>query len=211
MPRPLYRTKICVKAVYSRDRDTLPMKAPRIQLERIVDYRTLAALRYQIRRFLRTREVAARAARVEPQHYLVLLQIKGLVEDEQPATVGALAERLQLRHHTVVELVDRLATKGLVVRRRSPADRRQVVVELRPAGRCGAEAARPVFHRGTAHRRAGLGGRLDEADRPNHRRAPGPSQARSLSEAGSWPRRTLRLRNRPWPHGGGRPDDRAID
>ena len=71
---------------------------------------------------------------VEPQHYLVLLQIKGLVEDEQPATVGALAERLQLRHHTVVELVDRLATKGLVVRRRSPADRRQVVVELRPAG-----------------------------------------------------------------------------
>ncbi len=110
------------------------MKAPRIQPERTVDYRTLAALRYQIRRFLRTREVAARAAGVEPQHYLMLLQIKGLEEDEQPATVGALAERLQLRHHTVVELVDRLATKGLVVRRRSPSDRRQVVVELRPAG-----------------------------------------------------------------------------
>jgi DNA-binding MarR family transcriptional regulator len=110
------------------------MKAPRIQPERTVDYRTLAALRYQIRRFLRTREVAARATGVEPQHYLLLLQIKGLEEDEQPATVGALAERLQLHHHTVVELVDRLATKGLVVRRRSPADRRQVVVELRPAG-----------------------------------------------------------------------------
>lgn len=110
------------------------MKAPRIQLEQSVDYRTLAALRYQIRRFLRTREVAARAAGVEPQHYLLLLQIKGLEEDEQPATVGALAERLQLRHHTVVELVDRLGTKGLVVRRRSPSDRRQVVVELRPAG-----------------------------------------------------------------------------
>ena len=109
------------------------MKAPRIQLERTVDYRTLAALRYQIRRFLRSREVAARAAGVEPQHYLLLLQIKGL-EDEQPATVGALAERLQLRHHTVVELVDRLATKGLVVRRRSRSDRRQVVVALRPAG-----------------------------------------------------------------------------
>ena len=110
------------------------MKAPRIQLEQSVDYRTLAALRYQIRRFLRAREVAARAAGVEPQHYLLLLQIKGLEEDEQPATVGALAERLQLRHHTVVELVDRLGTKGLVARRRSPSDRRQVVVELRPAG-----------------------------------------------------------------------------
>lgn len=110
------------------------MKAPRVQPARSVDYRTLAALRYQIRRFLRTREVAARTAGVEPQHYLLLLQIKGLEEDEQPATVGALAERLQLRHHTVVELVDRLATKGLVMRRRSPADRRQVVVELRPPG-----------------------------------------------------------------------------
>jgi len=109
------------------------MKAARIQPERTVDYQTLAALRYQIRRFLRTREVAARAAGVEPQHYLLLLQIKGL-EGGQPATVGALAERLQLRHHTVVELVDRLATKGLVVRCRSRSDRRHVVVELRPAG-----------------------------------------------------------------------------
>ncbi len=57
-----------------------------------------------------------------------------MLEDEQPATVGTLAERFQLRHHTVVELVDRLATKGLVARRRSPADRRQVVVKLRSAG-----------------------------------------------------------------------------
>jgi DNA-binding MarR family transcriptional regulator len=109
------------------------MGVSRIQPVPSVDYRTLAELRYQIRRFLRTREVAARAAGVEPQHYLLLLQIKGL-EDGQPATVGALAERLQLRHHTVVELVDRLATKGLVARRRSPSDRRQVVVRLRPAG-----------------------------------------------------------------------------
>ncbi|HXJ83444.1 MAG TPA: MarR family transcriptional regulator [Candidatus Methylomirabilis sp.] len=101
--------------------------------EPAVDYRTLAELRYHIRRFLRAREDAARAAGVEPQHYLLLLQIKGL-EGERPPTVGALAERLQLRHHTVVELVDRLAARGMVARRRSPSDRRQVVVELRPAG-----------------------------------------------------------------------------
>jgi DNA-binding MarR family transcriptional regulator len=99
----------------------------------VVDYGTLAELRYQIRLFLRAREVAARAAGVEPQHYLLLLQVKGL-EGECPATVGALAERLQLRHHTVVELVDRLAAKGMVVRRRAPEDRRRVVVVLRPAG-----------------------------------------------------------------------------
>jgi len=98
-----------------------------------VDYRTLAELRYQVRRFLRTREVAARAAGVEPQHYLLLLQIKGL-EGARPATVGTLAERLQLRHHTVVALVDRLVTRGLVARQRTPSDRRQVVVKLRPAG-----------------------------------------------------------------------------
>jgi DNA-binding MarR family transcriptional regulator len=101
--------------------------------EDAVDYSTLAELRYQIRRFLRVREVAARAAGVEPQHYLVLLQIKGM-DRQQPITVGALAERLQLRHHTVVELVDRLAAKRMVARRRARSDRRQVVVELRPAG-----------------------------------------------------------------------------
>jgi DNA-binding MarR family transcriptional regulator len=98
-----------------------------------VDYGTLAELRYQIRRFLRAREIAARAAGIEPQHYLLLLQIKGL-EGKRSATVGALAERLQLRHHTVVELVDRLVIKRMVARRRAPLDRRQVVVELRAAG-----------------------------------------------------------------------------
>ena len=109
------------------------MKTPRMTAGQAVDYRTLAELRYQVRRFLRTREVAARAADVEPQHYLLLLQIKGL-EGARPATVGTLAERLQLRHHTVVALVDRLVTRGLVARQRTPSDRRQVVVKLRPAG-----------------------------------------------------------------------------
>ena len=109
------------------------MKTPRMTAGQAVDYRTLAELRYQVRRFLRTREVAARAAGVEPQHYLLLLQIKGL-EGARPATVGTLAERLQLRHHTVVALVDRLVTRGLVARQRTPSDRRQVVVKLRPAG-----------------------------------------------------------------------------
>jgi DNA-binding MarR family transcriptional regulator len=98
-----------------------------------VDYRTLADLRYQIRRFLRMREVAARAAGVEPQQYLLLLQVKGL-EGRGEATIGALAERLQAQHHGVVQLVDRLARRGMVERRRNGIDRRQVTVALRAPG-----------------------------------------------------------------------------
>jgi DNA-binding MarR family transcriptional regulator len=98
-----------------------------------VDFHALADLRYQIRRFLRLRELAARAAGIEPQQYLLLLQVKGL-DRREPATLSALAERLQLRHHSVVQLVDRLARRGLVERRRTGADRRAVVVALRPEG-----------------------------------------------------------------------------
>ena len=98
-----------------------------------LDYRALADLRYQIRRFLRVREIAARAAGVEPQQYVVLLQIKGL-EGHEAATLSMLAERLQIRHHAVVQLVDRLVSGGMVERRRDGRDRREVVVRLRPAG-----------------------------------------------------------------------------
>jgi DNA-binding MarR family transcriptional regulator len=99
----------------------------------VIDYPTLAELRYRIRKFLRVREVAAHAAGVEPQQYLVLLQLKGL-EGRRPPTIGVLAERLQIRHHSVVELVDRLARRGMVARRRDTRDRRGVVVELRAKG-----------------------------------------------------------------------------
>src|SRR5256884_3554645 len=98
-----------------------------------VDYEPLAELRYQIRLFMRRREEAARAAGIEPQQYLLLLQLKGL-EDRGPTTVGALAERLQIRHHSAVELVDRLVERDMVARRRDSIDRREVSVTLRPAG-----------------------------------------------------------------------------
>lgn len=98
-----------------------------------MDYETIADLRYQIRRFLRIREDAARATGIEPQQYVLLLQVKGF-EHRQPATIGALTERLQIRHHATVQLVDRLARRGLVRRRRAELDRRGVVVELTPRG-----------------------------------------------------------------------------
>lgn len=108
-----------------------PRRAP-VTFDRL-DYRTLADLRYQIRRFLRIREVAARAAGIEPQQYLLLLQVKGL-EDREAATIGVLAERMQIRHHSAVQLVNRLVEQGMVERRRDRRDRREVVVSLRPAG-----------------------------------------------------------------------------
>src|SRR5262249_52889678 len=98
-----------------------------------VDYETLADLRYHIRRFLRVREEAARAAGVEPQQYGPLLPGKGF-QGRRPPTVGALTERLQIRHHATVQLVDRLAQRGMVRRRRAELDRRGVVVELTARG-----------------------------------------------------------------------------
>jgi DNA-binding MarR family transcriptional regulator len=98
-----------------------------------VDYATLAELRYQLRRFLGRREEAARAAGVEPQQYALLLQLQGL-QGRRTATIGALAERLQIRHHSAVELVDRLVARKMVDRRRNGNDGRAVEVALRPAG-----------------------------------------------------------------------------
>ena len=100
---------------------------------RRVDYAVLADVRYQLRRFLGRRESVARSAGIEPQQYALLLQLKGL-EGRQAATIGALAERLQIRHHSAVELVDRLVARRMVDRRRNGEDGRAVEVTLRPAG-----------------------------------------------------------------------------
>lgn len=99
----------------------------------LADYRALAELRYQIRRFLRFSEQAARAAGLEPQQHQLLLAVKGLPEDRLP-TIGELAERLQIQHHSAVGLVDRLEERGLVRRRQSGADRRQVIVDVTTEG-----------------------------------------------------------------------------
>jgi DNA-binding MarR family transcriptional regulator len=97
------------------------------------EYRALAEFRYQIRLFLNGSEQAARAAGLEPQQYLFLLAIRGLPLGRE-ATIRRLAERMQLRHHTVVELVDRLEGQQLLRRERSRRDRRQVIVHLTPRG-----------------------------------------------------------------------------
>jgi DNA-binding MarR family transcriptional regulator len=97
------------------------------------DYQSLAELRYQIRRFLHFSEEAARKATVEPRQHQFLLALKGLPESMRP-TIGILADRLQIRPHSAVELVNRLSKAGLVKRRRDRDDGREVLLEPTPKG-----------------------------------------------------------------------------
>jgi DNA-binding MarR family transcriptional regulator len=96
-------------------------------------YETLAAFRYALRRFIRFSEEAAQAAGITAQQYQALLAIKGFPARDR-ITVGELAERLQLRHHSAVGLIDRLAADKLVAREPSAEDRRQVLVQLTRRG-----------------------------------------------------------------------------
>jgi DNA-binding MarR family transcriptional regulator len=97
------------------------------------DYQALAEFRYQIRRYLRFSERAARDAGVEPQQHQLMLAVKGMPEDTS-ATISEIAERLQIQHHSAVELVDRLVQRGMVSRKRGSEDRRQVLVQLTAKG-----------------------------------------------------------------------------
>ncbi len=98
------------------------------------EYRALAQFRYELRRFLHFSEQAARSAGLEPQQHQLLLAIRGMGSSTEPPTIRSLAEWLQVQHHSAVELVNRAAERGLVVRRPDPEDRRRVHVVLTPWG-----------------------------------------------------------------------------
>jgi DNA-binding MarR family transcriptional regulator len=100
---------------------------------KLADYQALAEFRYQIRRFLRFSEGAARAAGLEPQQHQLLLAVKGM-PGGRAARISDLAERLQIQHHSAVELIDRLAARGLVTRALGEDDRREVYVQLSSRG-----------------------------------------------------------------------------
>ncbi|MFP5236203.1 MAG: MarR family winged helix-turn-helix transcriptional regulator [Acidobacteriota bacterium] len=93
----------------------------------------LAAFRYELRKFMRFSESAARKAEITPQQHQLMLGIAGF-NGSGKATVTELAEFLQERHHSVVGLIDRAVLVGLVRREIDPADRRVVVVSLTPKG-----------------------------------------------------------------------------
>jgi DNA-binding MarR family transcriptional regulator len=95
------------------------------------DYQDLAEFRSLLRRFLAFSEVAARAAGLAPQQHQALLAIKGFAGEP---TIGDLAKRLAIKHHSAVGLVDRLANAGYIKRRPDKADRRKVSLVLTTAG-----------------------------------------------------------------------------
>ncbi|HEV8523142.1 MAG TPA: helix-turn-helix domain-containing protein [Terriglobales bacterium] len=97
------------------------------------DFRALSEFRYQIRRFLAFSKKVALAAKVDPQQHQLMLAVRGLPPGMKP-TIRVLSERLQIRHHSTVELVDRSVRRGLLERQRDGADRRLVAVHLTAKG-----------------------------------------------------------------------------
>jgi DNA-binding MarR family transcriptional regulator len=97
------------------------------------DYQALADLRYQIRRFLHFSEQAAHLVGIEPRQHQLMLALKGLPARTRPL-IRELADRLQIQHHSTVELVNRLAAGGYVRRHRMQEDRRAVWLSLTKKG-----------------------------------------------------------------------------
>ncbi|MGB3330904.1 MAG: MarR family transcriptional regulator [Thermomicrobiales bacterium] len=95
-------------------------------------YEALAEFRHALRRFQRFSDEAARNADLEPQQHQLLLAIKGSADDR--LSVGAIAERLQIQHHSAVELIARAEARNLVHRAHGQADRRVVFVTLTELG-----------------------------------------------------------------------------
>ena len=122
----------------SKEQETRPVSAETTESGESIhitkaEFEALAAFRYAIRRFLRFSEQAARGAGVTPQQYQLLLAIKGFPGRES-ATVSEMAERLQMRQHSMVGLIDRTEAQGLVRREPGKQDRRQVYVLLTSRG-----------------------------------------------------------------------------
>ena len=95
----------------------------------VADYRALADFRHALREFLEFSGSAAKSVGLTPQQHQAMLSIIGAPEG-QAVTIGFLAKRMLLKHHSTVELVDRLVELDLVARHADPADRRKVLLSL---------------------------------------------------------------------------------
>jgi DNA-binding MarR family transcriptional regulator len=99
----------------------------------LADYQALAEFRYQIRKYLHFSEGAVHAAGLERGQYQLMLAIKGIPEGVRPR-IRELANRMQIQHHSAVELINRLERGGYVRRERAQDDRREVLLALTPKG-----------------------------------------------------------------------------
>jgi DNA-binding MarR family transcriptional regulator len=97
-------------------------------------YDALAEFRYLLRKFLRfSKDFLRTTAGVNPEQYEALLAIKAFASGEG-LTISELSERLQVRHHSAVNIVDRLAERKLITREAGEADRRRRHVQLTAKG-----------------------------------------------------------------------------
>lgn len=94
----------------------------------------VAAFRATLLAFLRESEQVVRKERLTPQHYMLLLMIKGAPDGTQRSTVTDLAERLQLAQNTVSELVRRAEQRNLVRRESSQIDARVAYLRITSEG-----------------------------------------------------------------------------
>jgi DNA-binding MarR family transcriptional regulator len=106
-------------------------RGPAPQSPSQADYEALSEFRYLIRCFLEFSQNAARAAGLTPRQHQALLAIKGFPRGNA-VTIGDLAERLRIRHHSAVELANRLVDAGLVLRAPDASDLRRVLLRLTP-------------------------------------------------------------------------------
>ena len=98
-----------------------------------VDYETLANFRYGLRRFLAFSEVGANRSGLTSQQYQALMAIRGF-SIREPVSIGDLASYMLVRHHTAVELVDRMVKLKIISRRADPSDGRRVLLQLTGEG-----------------------------------------------------------------------------
>ncbi len=97
------------------------------------DYQALAEFRYQIRKYLHFSEGAVHDAGLERGQSQLMLAIKGMTEGVRPR-IRELANRMQIQHHSTVELINRLEAGGYVRRARAQEDRREVLLALTKKG-----------------------------------------------------------------------------
>ncbi len=110
-----------------------------------MDIESLAAFRYQIRRFLRFSKDLLISEDLTPDQYQALLAIRASAADRK-LSIRDLAEQLQVRHHSTVGIVDQLVSRAAVVRQVAPDDRRKILLSLTEKGEELVQRLAPPHH-----------------------------------------------------------------
>jgi DNA-binding MarR family transcriptional regulator len=138
---------------------------------RDADYRALLELRTELRRFLRWSEEQAEASGLTPAQHQLLLAVRGHPDPQGP-TIGDVADYLLLRHHSVVGLVDRAESAGLVVRTKDPGNHSMVRLQLTPKGSEQLEALSEIHLEELSHLTPAMHALWDALERTGQPRTP---------------------------------------